>query len=164
MNDDICLVCHLGPDERELFLLPCNQCNNERIENKKYIHKDCLQESLDWNQENEKVRCPYCSTHSIALISYIEWLSTIQNFIRYLPNLLWVVSYLVVIILSFIKKIPSNLSIDSTSFRILRLTISLVFITQLRKVVDEIPYLFMVACQNLRVVFGYKLPTLKKFH
>lgn len=155
MEENICFICRDGAENNNsLFLLPCNQCNNDNIENKKYIHNKCLTHAINYDfnlsTETNMYKCPYCFASSIKIYLLINFYKTLKIFLKYLPHLLWGTLYIVAIVLPIVMDIPPNLTIDYFSFIILRLTIALVCVTNLRIAITEIPRLYIIAFRYIK--------------
>ena len=71
-----CIICHQNNDQ--MILLPCKQCNHEHIENRKYVHIECLEKTLIIDNRISTV-CPYCNYGSLGVkyTDKIDWNVTI---------------------------------------------------------------------------------------
>lgn len=159
-SGDICIVCHTDED---LFLLPCYTCNNDSIENKKWIHSGCWEEAIT-SQEfvNHNARCPYCGTYSISIRRKIDWIQTLDKFFDRIDivDVFWIIVHTITIILSIIHEVPDGIIIDDISFIVVRFVVVCLAVLFCRTCVEE----FFNICKVLVTMEAVKINVPPKLH
>jgi len=91
MSEETCIVCY--GNEETLYRLPCKQCNHDKIENVKFIHRECFYKSINLEEEEKtfvdsdtlsQLSCPYCGKEGTLHGIFIKnWYRTVKRIFQY---------------------------------------------------------------------------------
>lgn len=128
--DKECFICKSTESQAEIRLLPCKQCNDLQIENKKYIHEECLIRCIEnsgYNSDSDDdfsskfyINCPHCRSGKLENISfktdYIKTLKVMLGQRHILQNIMDIVILITALIVnsyySIFLELPSMLEFE----------------------------------------------------